>query len=272
MIINSYISFPVPSITYLLDTYTAQVAYSLRPLSSSITNCIRVRRDSDNAEQDIGFDGDALDIASLETFVGGSNNGYVAKWYDQSGNGNDALQTTAGIQPIIVDTGSVLLSSVLGLPYVKNRSNSDKLNLTSSEKLVLEFSAINVFDRYDNTVSYVGMAGSSHTSTGNFNTTSNFRVLDYVTINNYAYGTSLGEKQCFTYRKSDTNTGVYIDGVQVGSDQTLAVHASNNLLSLMSITATQNNNRLMETILFNSDLSASETALNNEVNTYYGSY
>jgi len=90
----------------LLDTYSgAKAAYSLRKLSSTHTNkCIRVRRSSDNVEQDIGFTSDVLDTTSLLSFVG-SNSGYITTWYDQSGNGINAVQTTASNQPTIVLSG-----------------------------------------------------------------------------------------------------------------------------------------------------------------------
>ena len=98
-------------ITYLLDTYTgAQVAYSLRKLKTGITNCIRVRRSSDDAEQDIGFVAGILDASSLTTFVG-SNDGFIIKWYDQSGNGLDATQSTLTVQPQIVSSGTIITSN-----------------------------------------------------------------------------------------------------------------------------------------------------------------
>lgn len=83
----------------------ASVAYSLRKISASATKSIRVRRDNDHEEQDIGFVGRELDTVSLLSFVGG-NNGYVTTWYDQSGNGRDAVQGTADNQPRIVDAGT----------------------------------------------------------------------------------------------------------------------------------------------------------------------
>lgn len=59
---------PVP--THLLDIYSgAAAAYSVFKLSSTATNSLRVRRSSDNAEQDIGFVGDTLDTAALEAFT-----------------------------------------------------------------------------------------------------------------------------------------------------------------------------------------------------------
>jgi hypothetical protein len=56
----------------LLDTYTgAAVAYSLRQLRTAYTGAaIRVRRSSDNAEQDINFVSGDLDTQSLLDFVG----------------------------------------------------------------------------------------------------------------------------------------------------------------------------------------------------------
>lgn len=93
---------------FLLDQVTsAAAAYALRRLIASYAGyAIRVRRSSDNAEQDIGFSFDGgLDTVSLLAFVG-SGSGFVTKWYDQSGNGRDAAQSTAANQPRIVNSGT----------------------------------------------------------------------------------------------------------------------------------------------------------------------
>lgn len=95
-----------PAFVGLLDTYPgATAAYSFRKLSSTYTgNCIRVRRSSDNAEQNIGFVNNVLDTASLLTFVG-AGNGFMTTWYDQSGNGNNVSQAAGVQQPTIVASG-----------------------------------------------------------------------------------------------------------------------------------------------------------------------
>ena len=85
--------------TPLLDTYSgAAAAYSLRLLDSTayVGSAIRVRRSSDNTEQDIGFNvfGE-LDTVSLLAFAG-TGDAFVKTWYDQSGNSNDATQTNDG--------------------------------------------------------------------------------------------------------------------------------------------------------------------------------
>lgn len=63
------------AISYVLDEYSgAAAAYSLRKLSSTYGgSAVRVRRASDNTEQDIGFVGQDLDETALMNFVGYQN-------------------------------------------------------------------------------------------------------------------------------------------------------------------------------------------------------
>lgn len=80
-----------------------------RQVSGYAGSAIRVRRSSDNTEQDIGFDATThlLDTAALATFVG-AGNGFVTKIYDQSGAGRDLVQATTTKQAMIVNSGTVL--------------------------------------------------------------------------------------------------------------------------------------------------------------------
>lgn len=107
---------------YFQDNFTAPaMAVSLRRLNRNYAgSCIRVRRSSDNAEQDIGFVNGVLDQASLTSFVG-ANNGFVTTWYDQSGNGNNLINPTAASQPKIVTSGVVLTQS--GFPCISTATN-----------------------------------------------------------------------------------------------------------------------------------------------------
>jgi hypothetical protein len=112
-----------PGEEFLLDLYPdALFAYSVRKLRAGYSGfALRVRRSSDNAQQDIGFDGSGnIDETALTDFVGASN-GFVVTWYDQSVNGNDVTQSTASSQPRIVNSGIITkdnsiptVSSVVG--------------------------------------------------------------------------------------------------------------------------------------------------------------
>lgn len=135
----------------LLDDYTgAEAAYSLRKLRTAYTgSAIRVRRTNpDTTEQDIGFtaDGD-FDTAALSTFCGGSGNGFVVTWYDQSGNGRNATQSTTTLQPQIYNSGSVF--TVNGKPairffndYLDTASFAPNPNGAVNAAAVVQFSSI----------------------------------------------------------------------------------------------------------------------------------
>jgi len=115
---------------------------STRKLKSNYLGpAIRVRRSSDNQEQDIMFAGDRLDTAALLSFVG-AGSGYVSKWYDQSGYSNHAYQTEASRQPRIVNNG--MLDAVNSKPAVRNTypyflkiNHSESVNLENMSVLML---------------------------------------------------------------------------------------------------------------------------------------
>ena len=121
----------------LLDDYpNAATAYSVRKLRNYyIGPCLRVRRSSDNAEQDIYFNPSGeLDTVSLLSFVG-ANNGFVTIWYDQSANGRNQTMTTAANQPQIVSSGTVILRGTK--PAIRFDGSNDYL-LNNTTGLALD--------------------------------------------------------------------------------------------------------------------------------------
>jgi hypothetical protein len=112
---------PTPSpVPLLLDTYPSLLAYSLRKLRTAYTgSAIRVRRVSDNAEQDIGFVGNQLDTSALTSFVG-SSSGRITKWYNQGSTGgvDNFNQTSAGSQPFIVSSGITYTAGTTNKPTI----------------------------------------------------------------------------------------------------------------------------------------------------------
>ncbi len=91
-----------------LDSYTTGLfsAVGLTLLRGTYAGAaVRVRRSSDNTEQDIGFVGTALDTTALASFVG-ANSAFVRTWYDQSGGSNNFGNATQATQPRIVNAGT----------------------------------------------------------------------------------------------------------------------------------------------------------------------
>ena len=128
---HGIIASQIQSFIGLLDEYpNAAAAYSLRRLRGGYSgSAIRVRRSSDNTEQDIGFVNNVLDTSSLTTFCG-SSNGFLTTWYDQSGNAKNATQTTAANQPQIVSSGTIILQD--SKPFIEYTSTNKSLQTTST--------------------------------------------------------------------------------------------------------------------------------------------
>lgn len=96
----------VPPLDYL--SVSASGAWSLRRLRAGYLGAaIRIRRSNDNAETDIYFGDDgSIDVRAVLGFTG-TNSAYITTWYDQTGNGRNATQTTAATQPRIVNAGTL---------------------------------------------------------------------------------------------------------------------------------------------------------------------
>ena len=104
----------------VLDRLQSQpvAAYSLRTLRSEYRGpVVRVRRGSDNAEQDLYAVGPKLlvtpGLQKAQAWLGGAA-GYVATWYDQSGNGYDAVQSNSSMQPTLLYNSSLKMFELLG--------------------------------------------------------------------------------------------------------------------------------------------------------------
>lgn len=120
-----------PSSPLLLDTYpNSTSAYSLRKLTNAYTGpAIRVRRASDNTEQDIGFVANILDTATLLSFCLATD-GFIVKWYSQIGGSTmDVIQNTAIKQPKIVIAG--VLNTLNGKPSIQYRVATPTANSNS---------------------------------------------------------------------------------------------------------------------------------------------
>ncbi len=120
--IVKYNNFPTMKPHHILDENLGNIsfAFSMRVIESDYNGpLVRLRRAGDNAEQDFTWgDNDIVDIAAINAWRGGSNV-FIHTWYDQSGLGRDAIQTTRNRQPrFYPDTSN---------PYFQGDGSNDHL-------------------------------------------------------------------------------------------------------------------------------------------------
>lgn len=253
----------------LLDAYpNAAAAYSLRKLRTAYTgSAIRVRRASDNTEQDIGFANNALDTSALTSFCSGTN-GFVKTWYDQSGNGRDVTQITAANQPQIVSSGSVITEG--GKPTI-DHTGSTTLNIASNLNLIRTYSIYGVvkFDAYGREL--FG-SGPSPYNYGIYQDASN----NYHSASN-AFGSSNGVfglsfALLSIYRNNNVSISQYKNTTILGSVFNLNTNSDFLFRSLSGEQNTTYNldGKLSEAIIYDTYQFSNQSGLEGNIKTYYG--
>ncbi|MDY8135606.1 arabinofuranosidase catalytic domain-containing protein [Aquimarina sp. 2201CG5-10] len=129
--ITQYNHFPTMRPSHILDEKLNSISFalSLRVLESDYNGpIIRLRRSSDNAEQDFGWgDNDIVDVAAIDAWRGAANV-FVVTWYDQSGLGRNAVQNTAAFQPRFITDPT--------RPYFFGDGTNDRLDINTSIQIL----------------------------------------------------------------------------------------------------------------------------------------
>lgn len=256
-----------------LDTYSgAAVAYSAaRRLATAYTgSLIRVRRSSDNAEQDIGYDANnLLDQAALTAFVG-ANNGLVVTIYDQSGNAKNATQATAVNQPRIVNAGTIDL--VNGVPAILGDGTNDTL-LNSTLSLTNPTSIFTVVDK-------VGTSGNFGLwSVGGFGGAFNVLSGGYDFYQNgpsFSPSYSNNNQSLLVAKSATTGTDweLYGNNTTVTNGGQNIGNSIGTTVSLFDRNGTQGraNMYMQEFIVWNSNQMTNRAGIQTNINTFYTIY
>ena len=258
----------------LLDTYpNAAVAYSLRKLRTDYSgNAIRVRRSSDNAEQDIGFIGNDLDTASLLTFCG-VGNGLITTWYDQSTNANNATQATAANQAQIVLNGNLILD--VNTNKITSTWALDRYSLTSGISTNTQYLSVSMWRRGSVTTDRLIHLGNNivlRTPLIWTGLASSYNVQSYMdTVVNHQQITTVG-RCIMTSLKDSANLKVaYRNGTQLTTTATEAPTAG-TLDLFGQVTTLFTSGQYQEYIYWNSEQSANRVGIETDINTYWDAY
>jgi hypothetical protein len=263
-------------ITPILDLYpNAAAAYSLRKLRTLYTgNAIRVRR-TNLDEADIGFTslGD-LDISALLAFTGTGalDNGFVTTWYDQSGNGRDAIQTTALNQPKIVNGGAMISQNGKPSVYFGWSGNVASVRLATSTftSIAQPYSVFTAFatDTNDRQCFFDGVSSNNQIF---FLTSSYYMISD--TVLTYGNATTLMQLHSNFF-----NTSTNFSAAKNGSLSNLGYFSSSlNGITLGHLrnafsTQFQFNGNLSECIVYPSNQTSNRTGIENDINLNYAIY
>ena len=256
------------SYNYILDLYPTSVhhAYSLRKLKSAYGGfCLRVRRTTTTptvttTTVDLSFDSNnTISLNSAITYVSGTAttatnlgqfcasilNGYsnpdlvninqnifVVTWFDQSGNGKNPTNGTAGQQPRLVNAGNLELSG--GKVAVRfTRTSSQNLNLVDTTANINNMSSYWVGQFLSSTGTQIGYLLSATTPNGRFSFPYQTSSLVYAaygsTLTTLAFEASSSSRKLYELIAPDTTfplTAVaYNNGVGTGSTVTLRSQA-----------------------------------------------
>lgn len=258
--------------TYPLDTLSSSAktslrgAYSVKRLFSTYTNPqIKVRNSSTSEELDFYAD----ENGNLGTVLNGMGTsitdwlgvatGYITTWYDQSGVGNHATQTTQGSQAYINTT-----NKYLDFKTSRNFSLPDSTVPSGNSNYT-------VCTRHNTLVNEGGWVGSGNFGTNNGTNcfrrnaassnpngyTNYWWNVDMITTSGYATGNYL------VWLYNGSQRILYINGssYQTTSSSNHSGGTGNNTLASGGVSAEYCNGELYFVYIFSSALSASDIAV-----------
>lgn len=255
----------------LLDLYpSAAAAYSLRKLRTAYTgSAIRVRR-TNLDEADIGFNAlGGLDTTALLAFTGTGalDNGFVKTWYDQSGNGINAEQTTLISQPQIVSSGSVItLNSKPSIQSATTLKVLQAVNISYNECYISV-----VFNR-------TGNSGGTDTLYA-FNNPPYNQL--YSGSSNWSYFTNsvnnttipLSTSQKLITQIDDGSNTLFYDNNTLDSTFGVSANVSSQTLNLLAYQTSYGTfGNIQEFILYSADKTSDRTGINANINSFYSIY
>jgi hypothetical protein len=230
--------------------------------------------DSDQSDNRIPIESNMADyygdIDLPPGFDSGNNevDGYVATWYDQSGNGNDAVQNVATSQPKLVENGTYLgevkfdgVDDKLDMPSVISTIKNVSTFLVSKAATVSQSGSPLALSRNDPNLArhYTGIISSNNFYFG-YGGSDTEILLGSADTAIHLFSTTVGEA---------TAEG-WIDGNSGGTSAAVDLYSPLTRGGIGSINnRTEYKGSINEIIIYNSDQSAKRTDIEGNINDYY---
>ncbi len=258
------------------------LALSTRRINSGYTGpLIRLRRSSDNTEQDFGSGlgmGETVDYSAIDTFLG-SDTAHVVKWYDQSGAGRDLQQATSSRQPTF-DDGATTGRAV-------KFSGASDVHLSSVAQVSGGFlssgPAVSIHHATDNNdtgfCTNMSLSTAPHANGG----ITYFRTNRYSNVNRFVWrGVQFATSPASTsgneynyYHHDGSNLRIDVNGSEIGStSNTTTAHSGADSFNLgADATNHEWDGYTYELIIFDSSQSTTNSdAIRDDMNSQYSLY
>ena len=189
--------------------------------------------------------------------------GFVETWYDQSGNGNDAVQATAGSQPKIVNAGSLLADGLTFDGSDDSMATTSAINSTNIAIACVSKSANNatagifsMLDGFNDGHEALYLAGEIRIATNS----SDLDVSITTTNQNLYFANYDGSTQSLSSNGGTPSTKSTSQTISVSALAQIGSRRGGSFL----------NGSIEELIVYTSDQSSNRTALEANIISHYG--
>ena len=211
-------------------------------------------------------------LADLVDAGGANYDGFVTTWFDQSGNANDATQTSASAQPKIVDAGVLVEEN--GEPAILPDGVDDvfvianSIGLLLSAFIVAQIGADAVDDEIISNSSgneYIAIKTNRYV----YRTSGSYNPFDFTSNKTYSLASIIAEGSsnprsisCYENSIISTDSPLSLDALNLNANSVILGDGNDNYYP----------NKVQEIIIYNSDQSSNRTGIETNINNHYNIY
>jgi hypothetical protein len=263
-------------VEFLSTNYPFDSGFGLFQMDSAQVYALRLRRSSDDAETDVGFDeyykvglnSPVSAGGNLYTWIGG-NDGFIVTLYDQGTFGSDLVQATKAAQPKLINAGSMYVFNDIPFLYLDGTddwmqavtaqqwASTNNQTITSIKRRVALEDYATLFS--DKEVSQsdsfrLYMSNGAFFNGGNINLTS--RDTDNTT------------SQVSAIRRAGVETKLYVNGTLADTDVAPTASTTNRKLNIGQINTVYAEGYMNHCVIWKSDKIASLANIETLINTF----